>query len=355
MDLFQAKHPLLPDLQRLLIGSLESTIASLRGGGRAAGASSPRAGKSVSKKKPGRASTGKASPRQADAWRGLLRVRAVLDLMGPSLDAELWVYERGALAQAIGPLAASRRASAAVGLMKSEKSPPKAAGQGGASAWGIVRKTLDRSASSPSVLALTQGQTLNPTVYRLIADLAEARARAVRLPGLKADRQTHTPDDQVLRDGLTATLRAVRRRDRWGRPPTKRRRPNPSDTPELGGALGPCGLLAEQLRLLEPAWPAGIKPLRKLATELADAGSRWWAATLIAGTAARLLQPTEPHAGKTPPDPKQLQAVQAWASQTQQRLTDDAQPALDRLTLETPAALAKRLTGYTQLWRARQR
>ncbi|MEM6553182.1 MAG: hypothetical protein AAF750_13775 [Planctomycetota bacterium] len=343
MDLFKAERPVLPELQRLLVSSLESTIASLRGAGRPVGAASSRVGT-----KPNR----KSSPRPADAWRGLQRIRAVLDLMGPSLSPELWHHERSALAQAIGPLADSRRASTAVSLMKAEKSPPKAAGQGGGSAWGIVRKTLDQAASSPSVLALTRGQTLNPTVYRLVADLAEARARAVRLPGLNPAKPAKPTDDQVLQNGLIATLRAVRRRDRWGTPPAKRRRRTPSDTPDLGGSLGPCGLLTEQLRLIEPAWPAGIKPLRKLAADLADAGSRWWAATLIAQTATRLTDPSEPHAGKMPPDPKQLQAVHTWAEQTRKRLTDDAQPALDRLTLETPAALARRLTGYARLYRS---
>ncbi|MEM1211450.1 MAG: hypothetical protein AAGI68_04045 [Planctomycetota bacterium] len=343
MDLFQAKRPVLVELQRLLVGSLESTIASLRGAGRTASPASARSGA-----KPG----GKSSPRPADAWRGLQQTRAILDLMGPSLSAELWDYERTALAQAIGPLAHSRRASTAVGLMKAQKAPPTAVGQGGGSAWNIVRKTLDRASVSPSVLALTRGQTLNPTVYRLVADLAEARARAVRLPGLKAD---HPTDDRVLQDGLAATLRAMRRRDRWGALPTKRRRPAHANVPRLGGSLGPCGLLAEQLRLIEPAWPAGIKPLRKLAAELADAGSRWWAATLIAQTATRLTDPSEPHAGKTPPDPKQLRAVHAWAEQARKRLTDEAQPALDRLTLETPAALARRLTGYARLWRDHRR
>ena len=231
----------------------------------------------------------------------LERVAAVVELIGPSHGKGFHDYEQGAMGRAMERLARRRTARSALALIK-----PLGEGYD-KSELSAVRKVLRGEVGPNGAPALRRRMALDPVVYRLVADLAEARARAARWP---------IPEDDagVLRAGLANLRRRLTRKDRLD--------------------SGVCGQLTESLRLIEPCWASGIKPLRKAAQSLTGLSARWAALR-------RLGELAEPDS-----------ALLVWLDKRRAEVERQTNKPLGRLTVEAPAAMGKRLAGYVALWQA---
>lgn len=239
------------------------------------------------------------------AYDALMRVWAIIELIEPSLHSGFGEYERESMERVVSKLTAGSRASAAAGLWrKLGKATPALAAE--AKACG---KRLRAVAHEP--VALQRGRRLDPVAYRLVADLAEARARAERWPVDGVTSREASLD--MFTRGLRGLYQRVRRRDRLrGRAPRQ---------------------LAEALQRVEPSWPSGIKPFRKAAMSVAESAERVQVGAILQAEAGS------------------RSALGAAARATMVEEEQAAAKAAGRLLVETPASFARRVTGYVeQAW-----
>lgn len=237
----------------------------------------------------------------ADPYDELMQVWAIVELVGPSLGDGFVKYERESMQRLAEKLDQPARDAASASMArKLARANPDLAAE--------CKKLAKRFGKQPTQpVALQRGRRLNPMAYRLVAELAEARARAERWPIKPSD----PSDDKLLATGLAQTYRNVRRRNRlktWA--------------PRH---------LGDQLRLVEPGWPSAVKPLRKTALALAEEAHKMRAAEALRAAAG----------ARSP--------VGIAVREMMTEIEQGTQKRVDRLLVETPAAFAKRLTGYATL------
>lgn len=262
----------------------------------------------------------RALTRQADqtgaATKAMREAAAVLALVGPDLPASNVRRDRALVDRLQDGLAEmDRPASLLARLDHYFKKPP--ADPALAGAVKALRKQYTSQSRNGQALN-SRGGNFNPTIYRIVADMAELRGHVGEWP------------IDSIGDGLPPGLRRTYTRAR-------RLIASPADMSHLGELASAIQLISTQLDLLSKACPPMVKAQRKLLARSAEMLDALLADRALDALLRKQLGTRKPALPEGAPGPDQIEAA----------LATDARAAL----AETPAAFSNRMAVYWSAWR----
>lgn len=283
-------------------------------------------------------------PRPETSIQGALSIAA--QLCAP-VDAELWRHEREAMTRARRRVMAADRQEAMQtqlqslskrGLAKTDLLPLRRAlkrwpKNKSATKRGVAGAMQENAPVGPGA-SLRKGPTLNPAVYRLVAELAETRARTMRWPlpeGSDAAAPEGGEPSPWLREALRLGYGRARRLSRLALHPER------ATATTVRNAAESCSLIALQVKMIEPTWREGIKPWRKRSQDLAEQFVRlegWMELSRLAAGVSEL-------------DVAVVKRLEQSVTETRSRAANET----DAVLTESPAAFAQRMMVYTRTGR----
>lgn len=256
--------------------------------------------------------------RAPQARGALCRVRALLTLLEPVMpraavrrDQAILDRLMSGLAELIGP------AELLVRLDAVYKKPPADADL--ASAVKALRKQWSPRGAAGQKMNSRAG-SFNPTIYRLVADMAELR-------GHVGDWAITDLNDQAPPPGLRRTYLK-----------TRRLMTNAGSDASISELADMTRLLAEQLGALSKCCPAMLKPQRKMLNRATEQLSEIDMDRQVAAALRKQLGQAKPA---------------AWsAGKPAERVAEVLHQELGPALAETPAAFSNRIGVYWRVWRS---